>query len=185
MSEITLGLKVSAATKRRIEEAAEGISQAAVVESMLAPLGERDCRTLFGVNPERYTLALSAWVNQLARATHEAAQVLTRAEWNYLADACNGLMVDPGVSNPDVFLWAEASDAHKLNRLGDKWFPAGKKADAAVASLVTRLQQLTYAHAWAVIAAIQWFWDHCAADVDHQRDEWWSLPFRRRMGEKE
>lgn len=148
--------------------------------------------------------AVECWARVIAEATHANATAFSRPEWNFLADCCNGLILDTGVGNPAVYLYAEAEDGHRLNRTGDKWFGgdgadlegslkrlgAGKAtkgtrtADAAVAGLVKRLQQLDYVHAWAMLMAIQFFWDH-PSDIDHQEHDWWTLPFRRALAEQE
>lgn len=203
--DVMLGLKVARETKSLLEQAAtasRGWSQTAVLESMLSPLGDRDLVGLFGLHPERFVAALQAWGNQLARATHEVSALLSREEWNYLADVCNAPLIDQGMGNPAVYLQAEAEDGHRLNRAGDRWFgsedaetlaarisggkptKAMRAADQAVAALLAKLQELTCSQAWAVVAAIQWFWDHAQTTVDHTRDEWWSLPFRRQVAER-
>lgn len=124
--------------------------------------------------------ALQAWADAVESAAGRLD--LSRGEWNYLADALNGcfdLWQETAVRGATL-LWAEADDAHRLNRLGDKWLDeaGGKAADKAAASLVGKLRGMDEASAWAVLAAVRHFWRHHET-IDIEADEWWTPAFRR------
>lgn len=123
----------------------------------------------------RLQLHLTAWATALADAAEELG--LSRAEWNYLADVLNGCWLLPPVSSPQTLLAAEVEDGHRLNGLGPKWFSAAD-ADERVRHLVERIMAMSYTQAWAVLAAVTWFWDH-SQEIDHQQAEWWRPSFQR------
>jgi len=142
---------------------------------------------IVGGNSPACNRAIECWAHVLRESMPE----LDRAEWNYLADALNGTILDETWSGE--YLIAEVSDAHELNRLGDKWFieetasqtaarAAGKrnaKADAAVKRFLAKLQDLSYAQAQYVLAAVAFFWEHTDPnEIDANEDAWWEIPFR-------
>jgi hypothetical protein len=47
-----------------------------------------------------------------------------------------------------------------------------------------RLLALVYVHAWALIVAVQWFWEHQDHGIDIKKDPWWTLAFRRQWQQK-
>lgn len=131
--------------------------------------------------------ALVCWEWTLTHAAKSVASKFTRAEWNMLADICNGTLWAYGHSggNPGQLLALSAHDGHTLDGTGYRWLGqsdlpgASERAqvDTEVADLVRRLAALEYAEAWAFIRAICWFWQH--PEIDHRVDEWWSVEFRR------
>jgi hypothetical protein len=134
--------------------------------------------TIEGEVGPRLSASLEAWADVLACATRENEGVFSRAEWKMMADCCNGcaLSMQPRMAAA-IQIWPNVEDGHRLDRTGDKWFKPGRPADAAVAALVAKIRALDEVHAWAVIYAIVWFWDH--TDLDAQRVEWWTLAVRR------
>ena len=117
----------------------------------------------------------------------KAAQPLH--EWCLLAEVLKGMRFEPEFANPGALLATAIEDAHRLENVGEKWFSSEgpdwgqKEIDASVEKLVEKLRDLDYAHAWAVIVAIQWFWDH-EREISTKEDEWWSLAFRRKKSQK-
>lgn len=158
---------------------------------------------VLGASTQSLNQALECWADAIARASADNAQALAREEWNLLADVCNGTLWEPASGSPGVLLAASVEDAHRLDGTGYKWLAdegvelagslervgAGKptkatrEADARVADLVKRLAALDYAHAWAAILAVQFFWEH-PQEIDHAADPWWTTAFRRRMAQK-
>src|SRR5206468_1688739 len=57
--------------------------------------------------------------------------------------------------------------------------------EVTVKELVGKLRNLDYVHAWALIVAIQWFWDHQHEGIDIKKDPWWTLAFRRQWRPKQ
>jgi len=124
------------------------------------------------------TAALARLGRLLDGASRAVARKLTRDEWCYLADACNGTLWD--WANPTALvLAANAEDAQALDGLGAKWFGDADSAPRAVAALVAKLSKLSLVEADAVALAIAWFWRHCE-DIDITEDAWWLPAFRER-----
>lgn len=155
---------------------------------------------VLGTSAPQLNQALECWGNIIARASADNSKDLGAAEWAMLADVCNGTLWEPRVDNPAVLLAAEIEDGHRLNGAGYKWFCgedgelAGslerlglgkptkemRDADNRIKALVEKLVAMDYAHSWAVIVAVQWFWDHCELQFDARKDPWWTLAFRRK-----
>jgi hypothetical protein len=132
------------------------------------------------------TSALSRYADSIERASRELDRVLVRAEWNYLADVMNGCA--------DLWDWSEspipslsliranAEDAHRLDRTGDKWF--GEELDTgsgdkAAKAFFAKLAKLEPIHGDTILASVRWFWRHHIA-IDHSEDFWWTIEFRTR-----
>ncbi len=129
----------------------------------------------YGLDSDGPTACATGPARRLARlveqATRELSAVLTRAEWNAIADANSGCLElrDPETELP--VLAAIAWNVQDAEGLGPKW-----GVDAA--DLSRRLAVLTPLHGEAIAAAVRWFWAHCD-EIDHGRDEWWRPAFRR------
>lgn len=158
---------------------------------------------LYGHDERRGAIeeAILGWERLLTLATDEVAPMFARQEWGYLADAMNGcLVMFQGMpSSPGQMLAMQAWDAHRLNDYGSKWLSdedeeamaarrlageANPAVEARVRSFVDRLAALTFAQGWAVIRACQYFWADAGGsnNIDHLRDEWWTLAYRRAGG---
>lgn len=130
---------------------------------------------ILGATAPALNQAIDCWAELMAQASADNAETFRREEWNYLADLLNGTLHEPGFGTPGTIYAMEAADGHRLDRLGDKWF--GDNGDAEVSDLVLKLERLDYAHCWAMLSAVQFFWTDL--EIDHQTDEWWTLSFRR------
>lgn len=106
--------------------------------------------------------------------TRDAARVLTRGEWNAVADANNGALelyeyVDgPDRLSPLLVIWSNVQDS---DGLGAKW---GINQTA----LVKKLRDLRPHCGEAIMVAVRWFWAHL--QIDHTKDAWWEPEFRRK-----
>jgi hypothetical protein len=107
-------------------------------------------------------------------------------EWSFLACVLKDRPFDPEYANPGELLATAVEDAHRFENAAVKWFVTGTdfeniqaEADADVGMLVEKLRKLDYVHAWAVIVAVQWFWEHHDGGIDIEKDSWWKLAFRR------
>lgn len=138
--------------------------------------------------------ALVAYARAIEYATASVSQALDRADWNYLADCLNGCWHVQALSGLSArsALRAEAEDAHRLNRLGEKWYgtvPLGDEKNAelvpasqqeiaqAVDDLLTSIHAMTEIEAQAVLLAVRHFWNR--PEIDHTVDEWWTVQHRR------
>jgi len=159
---------------------------------------------VLGASAPALNQALECWANIVARASADNSKDFAAAEWCLLADVCNGTLWEPVVENPAALLAANVADGHQLEGAGYRWFggeegdrdaslarrDAGqprqttRAADAAVQALSEKLAALDYAHAWAVLVAVQWFWDHAEHHSDPRQDPWWTLAYRRRAFQK-
>lgn len=117
--------------------------------------------------------ALECWADLVGRATDRNAERFGPEEWCYLADCGNGTLWEPAFANPGALLAHQVRDADAFEGLGAKWL----RGPAEVSALAEKLAGLGYAEAWAVILAVQFFWDHHEA-IDVQGQEWWTLRFR-------
>jgi hypothetical protein len=133
--------------------------------------------------------AITRYADAVDRASRELDKLLTREEWNYLADVLNGCA--------DIWEWsetpmgsmflilAEAEDAHSLNRTGDKWFGEELEpgsGDKATKVMLTKLRGLSQIHGDAILAATRYFWSH-AQEVDHIEHQWWRVEYRTKAKE--
>jgi hypothetical protein len=98
---------------------------------------------------------------------------------------------DPEYANPGDLVATAVEDAHRLEDAAARWAvhdsPSednSEETDAAVGDLVKRLRELDYVHAWAVIVAVQWFWEHDDEGIDIEQHRWWTLMFRRQGKEE-
>lgn len=123
--------------------------------------------------------ALECWAAVIARASADNSKIFDAAEWKYIADLLNGTLHEPEIGNPGELLASSVEDGAALDGLGEKWF--AKTPAARVQVLAEKVRGLDYAHAWAAIVAVQWFWENSdSVSVDAP---WWTLAFRRKQAE--
>lgn len=123
--------------------------------------------------------ALDCWAYLIGRATLENAGRFSRAEWLYLADCGNSTMWTPEFDAARSIVH-QVRDANELDGLGKKWLSKPSDVD----KLAGKLEGLSYQEAWAVIVAVELFWDN-HEDIDTGKDEWWTLDYRRTFFEGE
>jgi hypothetical protein len=150
--------------------------------------------------------AIECWAALLARATADNAKTFGWNEGGVLDGDCTGIWqdmhhlrgfavlaealkdvrFDPEFANPGDLLAAAVEDAHRMENVAEKWFfsafdgeQAARGLEYTVKDLLKNLRSLDYAHAWAVIVTIQWYWAHQHGGIDIKKDQWWTLPFRR------
>ncbi len=128
---------------------------------------------VLGTGAPTLNQALECWAITIARATAENASLLSRPEWNYLADCGNGTIWDPGFQEPGRLLAAQVEDAARLDGLGEKWL----ERPSDVTALAEKLAGLSYSEAWGVIVAVEFFWENCDR-IALSKDEWWTTTFR-------
>lgn len=112
----------------------------------------------------------------VAEGARTADRLLSRDEWNLLADALNGFLWAPPLP-AGAILAPEVASAIESGRLGEKWSVDG-------AALVAKLRQLDPAAAEAVAVAVRWFWSNHET-IDPDKAPWWTVAFRTgRRGRK-
>ena len=118
--------------------------------------------------------ALETFADLIGVATADLESRLSRAEWNYCADMLNGCMSfgHPLGGMPSMFALS-CTESNRLEGLGEKW-----SVDAKV--LTKKLDELSENEAAALLFTVRFFWD-CHESIDCQRDEWWTLKFRREV----
>lgn len=161
---------------------------------------------LVGNSAPALNQAIECWAALLARATADNAKTFfwddqgvsvghitgkladmhALRPWCVLAEALKDMRFDPEFANPGELLATAVEDAHRMENIADKWFSSefdgeeyARGLESAVKELVKKLRCLDYAHAWAVIVAIQWYWEHRNEGIDIKKDTWWALSFRR------
>ena len=155
--------------------------------------------------------AIECWAALLARATADNAKTFYWNEkgglvghvtgkwedhsalrpWAVLAEALTGIGFDPEFANPGELLATAVEDAHRMENVAEKWFCSmydmedyAQGLEFSVKELVGKLRSLDYAHSWALIVTIQWFWQHQHEGIDIKKDQWWTLAFRRQWHQK-
>lgn len=139
--------------------------------------------------------AVQQWHRAIVAAAADNAALFDRAEWNMLADACNGIGLIPEMVPPHAgqYLWGphiamELADAQRLNSLGSKWFPetwSRKRVEGRVAEMVAQLQLLDAIHGHALMDVLRLFWTPAGVDhIDHSADEWWAPAFRGELARR-
>lgn len=152
------------------------------------------------LDAQRVAQHLAAWSALLLAASEDNSKVFTGPEWCLIADVCNGTFFADGTINPVGHIAANVADGHSLDGTGYKWLadegtelegslervgagkptPGMKAVDKQVRDLVQRIASLDAVHGWAMVAAVQWFWDHCSDDVP-AKSPWWTVTYRRRF----
>lgn len=134
----------------------------------LAVLGydtDEDGQTACVVGPARRLARL------VTRAARDLDAVITRNEWNAIANVTNGCADLYDYADTDVppllLLRADLEDSPGL---GEKW-------GVDVPDLCRRLEALTPAHGEAILCAVRWAWRHCD-EWNHATDSWWQPAFR-------
>jgi hypothetical protein len=166
---------------------------------------------VIGTSAPALNQAIECWAALLLRATADNAKTFYWNEegvsggslngkwedmhelrpWGLLAEVLKGRRFDPDFANPGALLATAVEDAHRMEDAAEKWFSSefdgeqrSRGLEHSVAALTKKLRDLDYAHAWAVIVAVEWFWDHQADGIDIKKDPWWSLVFRRQWHAK-
>jgi hypothetical protein len=163
---------------------------------------------IFGDTSPALNQAIECWAALLARATADNYRQFSQAdhvdmhfegklwamnEWSLLAEALKGLHFDPEFAHPGLLVAAAVEDAHRLEFMGHKCINPGEcdgtvlkpeHVDAEVQKTVEKLRSLDYVHAWAVIVAVRWFWEHQDEGIDIQKDDWCLPAFRRQWHQK-
>jgi hypothetical protein len=134
--------------------------------------------------------AIECWAALVARAMADNARTFSESygemagdrlyqhclhDWALLANVLRGMRFDPDFANPPELLATAVEDAHRLESIGDEWYfgeSERKDRDAAVARLAEELRNLDYVHAWAIIGAVQWFWENHSEGIDIKADPW-------------
>ena len=117
--------------------------------------------TLGGYRARWLNQSIECWAALLAQAARAVAAQFDTAQWQLLATALSERTFDPAVSQPGLLV-ADALASH-----------ASKPAQ----TLQRRCAELDYLHAWAVIWAVQWYWDN--VDTIKKGEPWWDVDFRR------
>jgi hypothetical protein len=130
--------------------------------------------------------ALARYADHIGRAAREMEKILTRAEWNALADVLNGCadlwdLTGTPLSHL-LLIRAEIEDGHRLDGLGHKWFGDGAAGDKGIKTLLAKLAKLTDLHGDAIAAAVRYFSSHTES-IDHNEHPWWSLAYRTRSSD--
>ena len=164
---------------------------------------------ILGPSAPALNQALECWAALLVRAMADNSRQFEQSdaeinnmlgklcqmnEWSLIARALMGLRFDPDFGNPGYLLAAGVADAHRLEYIGaacldwcgnDSTVIKDKHIDAAVVGVVEKLSCLDYVHAWAVIVAVQWFWEHSDEGINVKNDQWWTPGFRRQWRGKQ
>jgi hypothetical protein len=95
---------------------------------------------------------LSGRVNSIichySRMTAEAAPALTQGEWFFLMDMLNGTFIE---DNTGDHLWADISEAGRLDGLGEKW-----EVDAE--AFAAKIRAMPHAARCAILDAVLRYW---------------------------
>jgi hypothetical protein len=159
---------------------------------------------VIGNSAPQLNQAIESWAAMLCRAIADNAKKFWNAEathltgrtqdmyalkeWCVLAEATRNLRFDPEFANPGELLATAVEDADKLESIGARWFSTELEEyseDILVGELAKKLRELDYAHAWAIVIVVRWFWEHHHEGIDIENDLWWTLAFRRQWKPKQ
>lgn len=87
----------------------------------------------------------------LTRADNEIKGVFSEAEWSFLADSMNGIIIDESLRYSASNLAFHNEDVQTYDRTGDKW-------GINIAKLNEKVMKLTSAQVDAVYRRIERFW---------------------------
>lgn len=159
-------------------------SKAHVLESAVKLIGNLRFKAILGDSEQSIEQALVAWSVHVERGAKRVCEHLCRNEWNLLAEVHRGITPTFtmqgawAASNPLSMCIANLEDAHIVDEVGFKWL--GEDGDILVKDLVRKLDNLDPVEGWAVIIAIEFFWQH-ASEIDHLEDEWWTVEHRKKI----
>jgi hypothetical protein len=143
--------------------------------------------------------AVECWAALLSRATADNSNKIVKSrfsdlgggrievdylhEWGVLADTLREMRFDPEFANPSFLLASAVEDAQRLQGVGFRWlepslnFDGSLEVNPAIFRLIEKIKNMDYAHAWAIIVAVQWYWEN--HEMIAKEDEWWTLAYRR------
>lgn len=119
---------------------------------------------IVGKSAVSYNHAIACWAVALAKATNEVEEMFTPAEWSLLAEIISQFAWEPGETSPGKQL---AAILEKPAWIQHPEWPGQKDGK----SLIPRLAELEYNHAWAVIWA-------CQNKDRWGGKDWWKLAAR-------
>ena len=182
---VRVGYSLTNKTRKRLEELSLRwrVSMTTVVEFAISSLGDEKSRPVLGDGISSAQQAVCCWTYAIELATRRVETLLSREEWNYLADVNSGMasmtMAANGLESVQIqptLLWANAQES--AAERAHEWFT--KDTEGRVSDLVAKLRKMSFVESWAVTLAIQWFWEHHDV-VDHLHDRWWSIAHRREV----
>jgi hypothetical protein len=142
-----------------------------------------------GVEPAGATqvsAAIARYADAVDRAGRELARLLTRPEWNMIADLLNGCAdlwdYTETPMDPMYLILAQIEDGQRLDGAGDKWLGDELKrgsGDKKTGELMAKLRGLTQIHGDAILAAARYFWTNHET-IDFREHPWWSVEYRTR-----
>lgn len=124
--------------------------------------------------------AIECWATQLGKLTQEVAPLFNGNDWAFLLDALAGRASEfsPMTRDAGAMLAQAVGDADATRGIGQTHF--GNRHRSRVEDVRLKLDRLSYAHAWAVL----WALDYGAGlDPESQAsEEWWTLAHRTQGG---
>ncbi len=191
--------RLSEQTREKLEVLADVYeSQANVIEHAADLLTDPKISSIIGGGQFAAQQGLRLLCDLLTPSCQKVEDKFSRPEWNLIADANNGcspmfsmMGIDP--RHAPTMLIANVEDDIRLNCGDQKWLAEDNPREAAKRgkALVAKLAALDELERWAVLLAVQFFWEDARPSdkggqrIDHQRDEWWRLSFRRKAATKE
>jgi hypothetical protein len=130
---------------------------------------------VLGASTAQLNQAIACWAELITQSSADNAKAFSREEWCLLAEALNGVKCDPSEAAPGNAMASALEEAERNEGFGTKWLGEGR--DPELEALLERMRTLDYAHAWAVILAVQWYWAHYEA-VRLSEEPWWTLQYR-------
>jgi hypothetical protein len=128
---------------------------------------------LGGYRTVTLTQAVRVAAQLLGDATCEVSNHFSPAEWQVLAESFHDRAIDPEMPTPGYVLARFVERASHRSGILDR---LGENPQKALNSLIRRLENLSYTHAWAVIIACQ-FYSQFRTKIE-EGDPWWGLSYR-------
>ena len=181
-----LGLKVTDETHQLLDRLAKTYgSRTNVIEHAVGLLADSDIAGVLGNADSSQQQGLLLLCDLLTPACAAVENLLDGSEWNLIAETNCGIV--PSSSTFDctrrratAALMANVEDSIIIDR-GSQWLGDGPSAVKRGKSLLAKVKRLSELERWAVILAVQFFWEDASfrRKIDLANDSWWTLDYRR------
>jgi hypothetical protein len=149
----------------RNKSKSKGVMSVSAPFEVAAPLG--------GYRTVTLTQAIRVAAQLLGDATVAVSDMFTPAEWQVIAESFQNRAIEPEIPTPGYVLGTYVERASHRRVFAER---LGENPQKALNSLIKRLENLSYVHAWAVIIACQFYSQFCTKI--EEGDPWWRLPYR-------
>lgn len=132
---------------------------------------------LGGFKTTTLTQAVRIAAQILGDAAEQVGGMFSDEEWWVLAESHQERSIEPETPTPGYVMARLVERAQSRYEVASKFGEDVKAQQAALKSLVKRLENLTYLQAWATLIACEFY--HAYRDAIPDGAKWWKIVFRR------